>query len=122
MSVESVSHEDEATGAVPVPPRPPKVSLRKAPKASRREEGAQWRRAFSSSRSRHGSRTADFGVADRRRRRESLAALSARQAAVRCHRCAVILILLSPIMLLTLIVLTITTKGKPIFVQERIGY
>jgi lipopolysaccharide/colanic/teichoic acid biosynthesis glycosyltransferase len=33
-----------------------------------------------------------------------------------------LLLLFAPIMLGTLIVLTITTKGRPIFVQERIGY
>src|SRR5829696_8856984 len=34
----------------------------------------------------------------------------------------VALLLFSPIMLVTLIVLTITTKGRPLFIQERIGY
>jgi lipopolysaccharide/colanic/teichoic acid biosynthesis glycosyltransferase len=34
----------------------------------------------------------------------------------------VALTLFSPIMLVTLIVLTITTKGRPLFIQERIGY
>jgi len=33
-----------------------------------------------------------------------------------------ILLLLSPVMLTTLAILMITTKGRPIFVQERIGY
>lgn len=33
-----------------------------------------------------------------------------------------LIILLSPIMLLTLIVLTITTKGRPLFIQERVGF
>jgi lipopolysaccharide/colanic/teichoic acid biosynthesis glycosyltransferase len=32
------------------------------------------------------------------------------------------LMLLSPILLLVLIVLTVTTKGRPFFVQQRIGY
>lgn len=35
---------------------------------------------------------------------------------------AVLLVLLSPIMLTILIVLTITTKGRPLFIQRRIGY
>jgi lipopolysaccharide/colanic/teichoic acid biosynthesis glycosyltransferase len=34
----------------------------------------------------------------------------------------VALLLFSPIMLVTLVVLTITTKGRPLFIQERIGY
>lgn len=33
----------------------------------------------------------------------------------------VLIVLLSPILLTTLLLLTITTKGKPLFVQERIG-
>ncbi len=35
---------------------------------------------------------------------------------------ASLLILFSPIMLVTLLLLTITTKGRPIFVQKRIGF
>jgi lipopolysaccharide/colanic/teichoic acid biosynthesis glycosyltransferase len=34
----------------------------------------------------------------------------------------VLLILLSPIMLTTFLILTFTTKGRPLFVQERVGY
>jgi lipopolysaccharide/colanic/teichoic acid biosynthesis glycosyltransferase len=34
----------------------------------------------------------------------------------------VLLVLFSPILLATLIVLSITTKGRPLFIQERIGY
>ncbi len=33
-----------------------------------------------------------------------------------------LIVLLSPILFTTLLVLSITTKGKPLFVQERIGY
>lgn len=33
-----------------------------------------------------------------------------------------LIIVLSPILLTTLLILTVTTKGKPLFVQERIGY
>ena len=35
---------------------------------------------------------------------------------------AALVILLSPILLTTLMVLTFTTKGRPVFIQERIGY
>jgi lipopolysaccharide/colanic/teichoic acid biosynthesis glycosyltransferase len=34
----------------------------------------------------------------------------------------VLIVLLSPILLTTLVVLTITTKGNPLFIQERVGY
>jgi lipopolysaccharide/colanic/teichoic acid biosynthesis glycosyltransferase len=34
----------------------------------------------------------------------------------------VLIALLSPILLATLVILTITTKGKPLFIQERVGY
>jgi len=34
----------------------------------------------------------------------------------------VLLVLLSPVLLITLLVLTITTKGRPIFVQQRVGH
>jgi lipopolysaccharide/colanic/teichoic acid biosynthesis glycosyltransferase len=34
----------------------------------------------------------------------------------------VLVVLLSPILLATLLVLTITTKGHPLFIQERVGY
>ncbi len=33
-----------------------------------------------------------------------------------------LIVVLSPILLATLVVLTITTKGKPLFIQERVGY
>lgn len=35
---------------------------------------------------------------------------------------AVIIVLLSPLLLATLVILTITTKGRPLFIQERVGY
>jgi lipopolysaccharide/colanic/teichoic acid biosynthesis glycosyltransferase len=34
----------------------------------------------------------------------------------------ILIALLSPILLTTLVILTITTKGKPLFIQERVGY
>jgi len=33
-----------------------------------------------------------------------------------------LIVVLSPILLATLVILTITTKGKPLFIQERVGY
>ncbi len=35
---------------------------------------------------------------------------------------AVLVVLFSPVLLVTLVLLTLTTKGRPIYVQERIGY
>jgi lipopolysaccharide/colanic/teichoic acid biosynthesis glycosyltransferase len=35
---------------------------------------------------------------------------------------ATLVVLLSPILLATLVALTITTKGRPVFIQQRIGY